>query len=162
MGPEGTRRLNLQPTRTLSELTADRVLSTIRNYLTREINVLFRLIQKVFVLVPPRSQLRVLMVAPIIGTLPLQPSVDSNGSLSLNVPIQLPPAKLTPGLSFAYHSAAGDTNVVGQGWVIKGIAQIERVPATLAQDGFRGKLGQISPKTNYLLIGHIRLCELRR
>lgn len=75
----------------------------------------------------------------IVGTLPIQPFVDPNGSLSLDVPVQLPPAKLTPNLTFSYHSAAGDTNVVGQGWVIKGGAQIERVPATLAQDGFRGK-----------------------
>jgi hypothetical protein len=77
--------------------------------------------------------------AAIVGTLPIKHFVDPNGSLSIDVPIQLPPARLSPHLSFAYHSAAGDTGIAGIGWVVKGIALIERAPATLAQDGLRGK-----------------------
>ncbi|KAK2463995.1 hypothetical protein APHAL10511_003939 [Amanita phalloides] len=41
-------------------------------------------------------------------------------------------------MSLAYHSAADDLSAVGLGWVLKGAPMIERVPATLVQDGFRG------------------------
>ncbi|KAK2459724.1 hypothetical protein APHAL10511_008258 [Amanita phalloides] len=41
-------------------------------------------------------------------------------------------------MSLAYHSAATAPSPLGRGWVIKGVSLIERVPATLAQDNFRG------------------------
>ena len=74
----------------------------------------------------------------VVGTLPIEHSVDDNGSLTLQIPIQLPPAKFTPSFSFSYHSAAGDISL-GPGWLIKGVASVERVPATICQDGFRGR-----------------------
>ncbi|KAE9388392.1 hypothetical protein BT96DRAFT_927133 [Gymnopus androsaceus JB14] len=83
------------------------------------------------------DQLRA-MANKIVGSLPITHSVDTNGSLSLNVPIQLPPSKFPPKLSLSYHSAAIDTSVAGYGWALKGGATIERVAATIAQDSIRG------------------------
>ena len=56
----------------------------------------------------------------------------------MNVPLCLPPTKTMPEISLAYHSAASESSPIGLGWVMKGTPRIERVPATLAQDGFRG------------------------
>ena len=79
----------------------------------------------------------------IIGTIPICHSVDVNGSFTIEVPIQLPPANVTPDVSLAYHSAAEDSDVVGPGWTLKAAAVIERVPATKAQDDFRGEFGVV-------------------
>ncbi|KAJ7475487.1 hypothetical protein B0H11DRAFT_2032379 [Mycena galericulata] len=78
------------------------------------------------------------MATSIVGTLPVSQSVDSNGSLSLEIPVQTPPAKMAPKLSLAYHSASTRTSIVGMGWALKGTPTIERVAATKDQDGFRG------------------------
>lgn len=75
----------------------------------------------------------------IVGTLPAKHTVDPNGSLNIDVPIQLPPSNLDPGISFSYHSAAQDMGDMGPGWVIRGLAVIERVGATRVQDGFLGR-----------------------
>ena len=75
----------------------------------------------------------------IVGTIAAKHTIDPNGSLNIDVPIQLPPANLDPGISFSYHSAAQDSGDMGPGWVIRGLALIERVGATLVQDGFQGK-----------------------
>lgn len=79
------------------------------------------------------------MAPEIVGTLPVNHFVDQNGSLSINVPLQVPHAKLMPQLSLAYHSAANSSSTVGFGWVIKGASFIERVPSTIDQDGRRGR-----------------------
>ncbi|KAG8899687.1 hypothetical protein FRB99_006500, partial [Tulasnella sp. 403] len=76
----------------------------------------------------------------IIGTLNAQHTIDQNGSFNIDVPILLPPCNLDPGISFSYHSAAQDVGDMGPGWVIKGMAVIERVGATLVQDGFLGSV----------------------
>ncbi|KAL6297836.1 hypothetical protein BKA93DRAFT_831210 [Sparassis latifolia] len=78
------------------------------------------------------------MANSIVGTLPIKHTVDPNGSLFLDVPLQLPSAKVSPKISLSYHSAATNISAIGKGWVIKGASVIERVPATVAQDGFRG------------------------
>lgn len=78
------------------------------------------------------------MVNEIVGSLPISHSVDANGSLSVDVSIQLPPSKFPPELSLSYHSAAIDTSVVGYGWALKGGAAVTRVAATIAQDDIRG------------------------
>ena len=76
----------------------------------------------------------------IHGSLPIHQYVDQNGSWCLDVSIQLPPSRLSPDLSLSYHSASHDTDAVGPGWVLKGLTTIERTPAILATDGFRGML----------------------
>ncbi|KAL0950270.1 hypothetical protein HGRIS_010250 [Hohenbuehelia grisea] len=78
------------------------------------------------------------MASSIVGTLPIQHSVDTNGSLTISVPLHAPPAKMAPDLSLSYHSASTTTSVVGTGWALKGVSLIERVAPTIVQDGFRG------------------------
>ena len=78
------------------------------------------------------------MATTIVGTLPVNHFVDPNGSLSVDVPLQIPPSKMAPKVSLSYHSAANTVSAIGMGWVLKGASLIERVPATKAQDGFRG------------------------
>ncbi|PFH48340.1 hypothetical protein AMATHDRAFT_150088 [Amanita thiersii Skay4041] len=74
----------------------------------------------------------------IIGTLPVTHAVDPSGSFTMNVPLQLPQSRFKPDLSLAYHSAAVEPSLLGRGWSLLGASAIERVPATAAQDGFRG------------------------
>jgi hypothetical protein len=75
----------------------------------------------------------------IVGTLQAEHSVDPNGSLNLNVAIQVPPAKLGPDISVFYHSAITEMSVLGVGWELEAFGIIQRVGATIAQDGFSGK-----------------------
>lgn len=74
----------------------------------------------------------------IIGTLPMTHGVDLTGSFTITVPLQLPESRLKPVMSLAYHSAANDVSLLGIGWALKGMSIIERVPATMIQDKFRG------------------------
>ncbi|KAJ8496002.1 hypothetical protein ONZ45_g12626 [Pleurotus djamor] len=76
----------------------------------------------------------------IVGTLKIDHSVDPNGSLTLAIPIQLPPARLAPEISLNYHSASNTASAIGTGWTIKGVCVVERTPATVAQDGFAGSI----------------------
>lgn len=78
------------------------------------------------------------MTTEIVGSLPVKHNVDPNGSLGIDVPLMLPPAKMAPNLTVSYHSAANNASVIGVGWTIKGASYIERVPATIAQDQLRG------------------------
>ncbi|KAF9064010.1 hypothetical protein BDP27DRAFT_1334218 [Rhodocollybia butyracea] len=77
-------------------------------------------------------------MASIVGTLPISQTVDPNGSLSLDITLQIPPAKMAPSFSLAYHSASSSVSTVGMGWALRGASAIERVGATKDQDGFRG------------------------
>ncbi|KAF9492312.1 hypothetical protein BDN71DRAFT_1509556 [Pleurotus eryngii] len=45
---------------------------------------------------------------------------------------------MAPDLSLSYHSAANSASAIGMGWVLKGVSYVERVQATIAQDGYRG------------------------
>ncbi|KAJ7125821.1 hypothetical protein C8R43DRAFT_1212234 [Mycena crocata] len=78
------------------------------------------------------------MSASIIGTLPISHSVDANGSLAIEVSLQIPPAKVAPKFTLAYHSASTGASAAGMGWALKGAPSIQRVAATQAQDGFHG------------------------
>ncbi|KAF4571716.1 hypothetical protein EYR40_008236 [Pleurotus pulmonarius] len=74
----------------------------------------------------------------IVGTLKIDHGVDPSGSLICTVPVRVPSAKMAPDLSLSYHSAANSASAIGMGWVLKGVSYVERVPATVAQDGYRG------------------------
>ena len=76
----------------------------------------------------------------IVGTLPIDHSVDPNGSLCLTVQIKVPPAKLSPDISIFYHSAFTEMSVLGVGWDLQAFGLIQRTGATVAQDTFAGKL----------------------
>jgi hypothetical protein len=60
------------------------------------------------------------------------------GSFTAVVKLQLPPSRIYPELSLAYHSTATDVSTIGEGWVLKGVSLIERTFPTIAQDGLRG------------------------
>ena len=77
-------------------------------------------------------------MAEIVGALPVKHDVDPNGSLTIDVQVMLPPAKMAPNLTVSYHSAANNASVIGVGWALKGASVIERVAATIAQDQIRG------------------------
>ncbi|KAF4593628.1 hypothetical protein EYR40_008416 [Pleurotus pulmonarius] len=79
-------------------------------------------------------------MAEIVGALPVKHDVDPNGSLTIDVQLMLPPAKMAPNLTVSYHSAATNASVIGVGWVLKGVSCIERVAATVAQDQIRGSV----------------------
>ena len=79
------------------------------------------------------------MAKSIVGTLPIEHYVDPNGSLSLHVPIKVPPAKLSPEISVSYHSAISELSVLGAGWDLQAFGLIQRTGATIAQDSFAGK-----------------------
>ena len=76
----------------------------------------------------------------IIGTLPIQQSVDPHGSLCLHVPIKCPPAKLSPNISVVYHSAITEMSVLGVGWDLRAFGLIQRIGRTIAQDNIAGQL----------------------
>jgi RHS repeat-associated protein len=65
--------------------------------------------------------------------------VDPNGSLTLSVPVPAPPGigDSSPSLSLAYSSGAS-TGFLGVGWKLGGASQVQRCPAIMAVDGFRG------------------------
>ncbi|KAF9507107.1 hypothetical protein BS47DRAFT_1366863 [Hydnum rufescens UP504] len=75
----------------------------------------------------------------IVGSLAIDHCVDPNGSLFLKVPIQVPPAKLTPDLSISYHSAVHQQSVLGHGCDLHTFGLIQRSARTVAQDGVSGK-----------------------
>jgi len=75
----------------------------------------------------------------IVGTLDVGHSVDPNGSLSLDILINVPPAKLGPGISVSYHSAVTEMSVLGLGWELHAYRFIQRTSATVDQDGIAGK-----------------------
>ncbi|CCM02460.1 uncharacterized protein FIBRA_04559 [Fibroporia radiculosa] len=75
-----------------------------------------------------------------VGTLSIDQCVDPNGSLVLNVPIRVPPAKLAPTVTISYHSAVHDQSVMGHGWSLDAFGLVQRTAATVAQDGFAGSV----------------------
>ncbi|PFH47850.1 hypothetical protein AMATHDRAFT_42658 [Amanita thiersii Skay4041] len=76
----------------------------------------------------------------IIAPISINESIDASGSLALNVPLQLPHSRFTPEVSLGYNSASAGHSVLGSGWNLLGVPSIERIPATIAQDGRRGEL----------------------
>lgn len=74
----------------------------------------------------------------IVGTPKIDHGIDQNGSLTCSIPVQVSPAKMAPEIILSYHSASNSASAIGMGWAITGVSSIERVAATIAQDGFRG------------------------
>ncbi|KAL4258255.1 Insecticide toxin TcdB middle/N-terminal domain-containing protein [Pleurotus pulmonarius] len=74
----------------------------------------------------------------IVGTSKVDHGVDPSGSFICTIPVRVPSAKMAPDISLAYHSAANSASAIGMGWAIKGVSYVERVPATIAQDDYRG------------------------
>lgn len=70
---------------------------------------------------------------------PGQFSVDDGGSANYAVPIRVPPgtAGMAPNISLNYDSQRSN-GILGLGWGLSGISQIDRCPRTMAQDGARG------------------------
>ncbi|MCE3272313.1 MAG: hypothetical protein K0S57_2710 [Ramlibacter sp.] len=76
-----------------------------------------------------------------VGTTQGDFSVEAGGSAAFSIPIQVPPgtARMQPSLSLDYLSGAGSVeSLVGNGWNLRGLSQITRCPATVAQDGYTG------------------------
>lgn len=61
------------------------------------------------------------------------------GAATYAVPISVPPGTLdvAPKLAFVYDSHGAD-GLLGFGWLLDGLPAVERCPATIAQDGFKG------------------------
>jgi hypothetical protein len=66
--------------------------------------------------------------------------VGDSGAASFSVPIIVPPgtAGVAPNLSLVYSSQSSENELLGIGWSLAGLPSIERCPATIAQDNFRG------------------------
>ena len=61
------------------------------------------------------------------------------GAATYHLPIEVPPGikKMQPNLAFTYNSQ-DPNDIMGMGWQISGLSQIERCGATYIQDGFKG------------------------
>jgi RHS repeat-associated protein len=70
-----------------------------------------------------------------VGRTPGSFSVSSLGSATYSIPVVVPPgvAKVQPSVSFVYHSGAPN-GLLGVGWSIGGLSEIERCKKTLDQD----------------------------
>jgi len=68
--------------------------------------------------------------------------VDGNGAATYAIPVIVPPgtAGLQPSLQLAHNSHLGGLGPLGAGWRLGGLSSITRVPATIAQDGFIGRV----------------------
>ena len=79
--------------------------------------------------------------------------VDPSGSLTISVPIGTVPGigGTALDLKLAYSSGAG-TGFLGVGWKLGGVSQIQRCPATVAVDGFRGSVS-FNDKDRFCLDG---------
>jgi RHS repeat-associated protein len=76
-----------------------------------------------------------------VGTLPGAPSVNPSGSVTYSIPIPVSPgsAGMQPSLSLSYNSQGG-RSIVGTGWSLAGFSTIHRCPASVAIDGFKGRI----------------------
>jgi len=68
--------------------------------------------------------------------------VDGNGAATYAIPVIVPPgtAGLQPSLQLAHNSHLGGLGPLGAGWRLGGLSSITRVAATIAQDGFIGRV----------------------
>ncbi|MGD1845873.1 MAG: SpvB/TcaC N-terminal domain-containing protein [Salibacteraceae bacterium] len=88
------------------------------------------------------------------GALHTNFSVNSQGASTFNIPLHVAPGtnKNQPGLALTYNSLQGN-GMLGVGWTLSGLSVIERVPATVAQDGFWGSINYDS-NDRFALDGH--------
>ncbi len=76
-------------------------------------------------------------IAPIVpGAISGNLDVSTTGQATYNVPLALPPGRagLQPNLGLGY-ADGGKDGLMGVGWSLTGLSQIERCPSTKAQDG---------------------------
>lgn len=68
--------------------------------------------------------------------------VDANGGATYAISLMVPPgtAGLQPSLQLTYHSHLAELGFLGAGWRLGGLSSITRVAATVAQDGFIGRV----------------------
>lgn len=73
------------------------------------------------------------------GTITGQFSVDATGTANYSIPLDLSPGinQVAPSLSIAYTSQ-GNNSLIGYGFSLSGISAINRVGASIPEDGFRG------------------------
>jgi hypothetical protein len=66
--------------------------------------------------------------------------VNASGAATHSVAIAVPPpiAGVGPRLSLDYSSQSQENGFLGLGWSLGGLSSIERCPATVVQDGFKG------------------------
>ncbi|MCB1236481.1 MAG: VCBS repeat-containing protein [Verrucomicrobiae bacterium] len=82
---------------------------------------------------------------PVAGALSgytqVQAGVSPSGAAQISIPVFAPPgvAGMTPNLTIGYSSQSGN-GPMGIGFNLGGFSTISRVPATAAQDGFRGAI----------------------
>jgi len=77
---------------------------------------------------------------PALERSPEGTKVGNNGAATFSIPIAVPPATagIGPNLSLVYNSQSQRNHLVGIGWSLAGVPTIERCPATVDQDGFKG------------------------
>ncbi|MEL7147646.1 MAG: SpvB/TcaC N-terminal domain-containing protein, partial [Bacteroidota bacterium] len=68
-------------------------------------------------------------------------SIDKQGSMNYHIAVEVPPgtAGISPKLALSYNSNATN-GYMGQGWSLQGLHKVERIAATIAQDGFWGTI----------------------
>lgn len=77
----------------------------------------------------------------VAGAIGASFSVGQSGDAGYRIPLKVPPGtRVAPNLALAYSSQGGD-GMLGMGWSLTGLARIERCPASILTDGFRGGIG---------------------
>ncbi len=79
---------------------------------------------------------------PALERSPEATKVGNNGAATFSIPIAVPPATagIGPNLSLVYNSQSQRNHLLGIGWSLAGLPTIERCPATIVQDGFKGAI----------------------
>lgn len=80
--------------------------------------------------------------------------VDAHGGATYSMAVTVPPgtAGLQPALQLVYNSHIADLGYAGAGWRLAGLSSITRVPATIATDGFIGRV-EYGPSDRFALDG---------
>ncbi len=84
-----------------------------------------------------KSQTNIVYAGALQGTF----QISTSGASTYSVPLTVPPGinSMAPKLSFNYTSSSGN-GLLGMGFSMSGLATIQRIPATMAQDGFVGSV----------------------
>lgn len=76
------------------------------------------------------------------GYTPVEVNVNEGGAAQISIPIVCSPGTggMQPELAISYSSQGGN-GLLGVGFQLSGLSQITRTPATIAQDGRKGRIG---------------------